>query len=81
MSDNIERFNSDVTYLVPGLFTNGSATQVKPPAQVKVTHLLLAHCANAPLIHAFSPDLQGAFALSEANLLSLPLLPNETQAA
>ena len=40
----------------------------KPVLQGKVTHRPFAHCAKEAPTHAFSPDLQGEFAESFANL-------------
>jgi len=54
--------------LVPALLTSGRATQVVPPAHGVKTNLLFAHCANWPLMHASSPDVQAESALRVANL-------------
>ena len=46
---------SQGSYLVPAELTKGRAKHWRPPAQGKVTNLPFAHCANAPLMQAFSP--------------------------
>lgn len=41
---------------------------VRPPAHGMVTNLPFAHCAKAPLMQAFSPDVHDDAALRVANL-------------
>lgn len=54
---------------MPGERTKGSAKQVKPVLQGKVTNLPATHCAKPPLTHAFSPSWHAEFALSDWNFL------------
>jgi hypothetical protein len=47
------------TYLVPSLFTSGSAKHFRPAAKGVVTNFLPTHRASWPCTHACSPDVQG----------------------
>ena len=52
---------------VPALFTSGSAKHCVVAAQPMLTNVPPAHSANAPPMHAWSPSVQLASAVREAN--------------
>jgi len=54
-------------YLVPGLFTRGSATHCCVAAQGVSWNLPLTHCANWSSTHADSPDVHGESAVRFRN--------------
>jgi hypothetical protein len=52
-----ENKSSFCAYLVPGLFTSGSATHCSVDAHGARTNFPLTHCASWPCTHACSPEV------------------------